>query len=227
MTSSSSEGRRKPYTIVPIVEGQGERAAVPILIRRWLAFRRFRNFEVEVRGPIRASGKGSLTAAHAAGGDLGVELFVRYALLRIPDAILILLDADKDCPAKLGPSLLARARTVVAPGFPIGVVVANREYEAWFLAAFGSPSFRRGMAGANYTLTQKSIPRGMDVEAIPGCKSRVAEWIGIDRYEPTIHQPRLTEHLPFSAAMRRRSRSFRKLLDELERLTAAARARGR
>lgn len=33
------------YTIVPIVEGHGEVYAVPIILRRWFDFRRFRNFD--------------------------------------------------------------------------------------------------------------------------------------------------------------------------------------
>lgn len=223
MKASSSDNPK--YTIVPIVEGQGEGKAVPILIGRWLKFRRFHNFEVELKGPVRASGKGSLTVEHKEGDDLGVEYFVRIAGRSRPDAILVLLDADKDCPAILGRSLLARARSVVSSDFPIGFVVANREYEAWFLAAFRLPSFRRKLAAANFALTRLPLPTDLDVESIPGCKSKIAEWIGVDRYDPTDHQARLTEFLPFTAAMRRGSRSFRKLLDELERLTAAARAR--
>jgi hypothetical protein len=223
-TSSKFDAMTK-YTIVPIVEGFGEVEAVPILIRRWLTFRRFTNFDIELRGPVRASGKGSLTVQYVEYGDLGVEHFVDLALLRNPNAILVLLDADKDCPAMLGQSLLARAKASLPPGFPIGVVVANREFEAWFLAAFGSPRFRQGLASANFTLQRHSIPRGFDVESIAGCKARIAEWVGIDRYEPIVHQPMLTRHLPFSPSMGRRSRSFRKLLDELERLTVAARTR--
>lgn len=213
------------YTIVPIVEGQGEVTAVPVLIRRWLKFRRFSNFELA--GPVRASGKGSLTVVHKEGDGRGVEYFVRIAGYRRPDAILVLLDADKDCPAILGPSLLARARSVVAADFPIGVVVANPEYEAWFLAAFGLESVQRALAAAKYALTKQPITPDFDVESSPGCKSKIAEWIGVDRYDPTDHQARLTEFLPFTVAMRSRSRSFHKMLDELEKLTAAARARGR
>src|SRR5258707_799345 len=102
------------YTIVPIVEGHGELEAVPLLIRRWLKFRRFTNFDVEIGGPVRASGKGALTVVYEEADDLGVEHFVRYAKQRKPDAILVLLDADTDCPAVLGASLLSRAKAVVA-----------------------------------------------------------------------------------------------------------------
>ena len=49
-------------------------------------------------------------------------------------AILILLDADNDCPAELGIELLRRARLARADR-PIRAVLAKTEYEAWFLAA--------------------------------------------------------------------------------------------
>ena len=46
------------YVIVPIVEGHGEVAAVPILLERWLHFRRYFNVQVDVAGPVRAGGTG-------------------------------------------------------------------------------------------------------------------------------------------------------------------------
>jgi hypothetical protein len=48
--------------------------------------------------------------------------------------VLVLIDADDDCPAHLGPALLARAREARSD-VPVSVVLANREFEAWFLAA--------------------------------------------------------------------------------------------
>ena len=48
-------------------------------------------------------------------------------------AILVLLDADKDCPRELGIELARRA-CAAAIGLPVAVVCAKREYENWFLA---------------------------------------------------------------------------------------------
>lgn len=58
--------------------------------------------------------------------------------------VLILLGADDDCPATLGPEILARARRVV-PHRSVSVVLANREYEAWFRAAAQSLHGHRGI----------------------------------------------------------------------------------
>jgi hypothetical protein len=66
----------------------------------------------------------------------GIERAVSAAALRVTGrgGILVVLDADDDCPAHLGPDLLARARAMRADK-RIAVVLANREFEAWFLAA--------------------------------------------------------------------------------------------
>jgi hypothetical protein len=215
------------YVIVPIVEGFGELTAVPVLIKRWLRHRNFhRNVEVDVNGPVRASGVDALKVPHDEDDELGVEYYVGIAMLRSPDIILVILDADKECPRTLGHSLLARARVLVPPDYPIGVVVANREYEAWFLAAFPSAQFRAGLSGLGFSPSRGSLPRGTDIEGIADCKGYVAKLLSLKKYEPTIHQAKLTEHLPFSVGMSRRSRSFRKLLRELGSLMIQARRRG-
>lgn len=212
------------YVIVPIVEGHGEVRAVPILLARWLRHRNFhRYFDVDLAGPVRAAGKGALKVAHDADDELGVEHYIEIALLRNPNAIVVILDADEDAPDTLGPSLLARARSVAPGDYPIAVVVATREYEAWFLAAFPSSRFRAGLTALQFTLTRRSLPPRTDVEAIADCKSYVAGLIGVKKYEPTTHQPALTEILPFASAMTRRSPSFGRLLTGLDALMGQAR----
>lgn len=212
--------------IVPIVEGYGEVRAVPILIQRWLRHRNYdRNVEVDVRGPVRASGVGALKVPHDQSKELGIEHYIEIASFRKPDVILVILDADEDCPKTLGLSLLARARESVPQGYPIGIVVANREYEAWFLAAFPSLRFRSSLRDSGFQLTRQSLPRGMHVESIADCKRVVANLLGINKYEPNIHQPRLTALLPFAPTVIRRARSFRKLLKELHSLLIQARRR--
>ncbi len=213
------------YVIVPIVEGHGEVHAVPILLRRWLSSRHYHNVEVDVGGPVRASGKGALTVSHDGENELGVEHYVEIALLRQPDAVFVLADADEECPMILGHDLLQRALTVVPRAYPVGVVVAKREYEAWFLVAFASSRFRDELTKLGFILNHRSLPRGIRVEEVADCKKYVANLIGLKKYEETIHQAQLTEILPFTRAMTRRSRSFRKLLKELDSLLIQARKR--
>jgi len=55
--------------------------------------------------------------------------------------ILILLDADDDCPAELGPTIVDLARGI-KPHCRMAVVLPKREYEAWFLASAGLPRWQ-------------------------------------------------------------------------------------
>jgi Domain of unknown function (DUF4276) len=226
------------YVIVPIVEGDGEVQAVPALLRQWLRFRRYhRNVDVHTAGPVTAHGKGNLIAADDRTLGRGVEHFVRIAMLRQPqpDLILILLDGDGAPPETLEAALLARARTQVPHDFPIGVVVANREYEAWFLAAFASRGFRRSLEQRGYYLRQRSLRRGVDVEAVSDCKRQLESLIDFSggestgsraaRYRETTDQKEFTQLLPFRPFMARRSPSFGRLLEQLEELLKQARRR--
>ncbi len=124
--------------IVPIVEGHAEVEAVPDLLRRWLAALG-RAHTCTIAAPIRSAGAAPLKAPFDAARELGIEYFVRAALRARPDGILVLLDADLECDRReaarreaLGPELLRRARHVAAH-VAISVVIADPEYEAWFL----------------------------------------------------------------------------------------------
>ena len=115
--------------IQPIVEGHGEVEAVPILLRRLIA---------EAQAWRIQAGKSIRRTRHQLVHEPGLERSVRIALEQ-PDcgAILILFDGDDDCPAELGPRL-QRVASQAAHGTPCEVVIAHREYEAWFLAGFDS-----------------------------------------------------------------------------------------
>jgi hypothetical protein len=213
---------RSPYRILAIVEGHGEVRAVPALLRRWFQHRRFRNFETPDQA-IRAPGAGGLKCVRDTAEDLGIETFVELALAERPDGILVVLDADDECLKRkgarrgLGPELRDRARAV-ARSIPVEVVVADREYEAWFLA--GLASLRR----AGKVPREARLPALSDLEKIRNCKERLRHLLGRP-YEETTDQADLTLALPFTPGMAMRSRSYRKLMHALDALTKAARAR--
>ena len=210
--------------IVPIVEGFGEEKAVPLLVSRWLARRRFdRHFEVPGLA-INAKGCGKLKAAYDPARHLGIEHYVEAALRNGPDAILVVLDADDECLAisgagGLGPTLLGRARAVAAH-LPLAVVIANREFEAWFLADFFS------MRGRGFLPpTSRLAGTVCFAPETPGdCKGVVGRLMGC-KYEPRVHQEQLTQGMTFSRRAAGRAPSYGKLLRDLDRLTREARAR--
>ncbi len=204
---------RRTYTIATIVEGHGEVLAVPLLLQRWLKRRRFLNFEIA--DPIRASSVDAITAPHEEERQLGIEHFVELARrIAHPDAILVVLDADDDCPAELAQELLTRAKSVTT--IPIGVVLANRQYETWFLASL------RTLQRAGKIPADAKLPRYADIESEQGCKEKLSKLLG-RKYNERNDQPEFTRHLLFIKTMKSRSRSYLHLLTTLERLVSEAR----
>lgn len=121
------------------------------------------------------------------------------------DSILVLLDADDDCPAKLGTDLLAAASALGGP--KVAVIAAVREFEAWFLAAAASlVAEGRLAAGATPPL---------EPEAVPDAKGWLSLAMG-RRYSETLDQPAFAALFDVEAASR--ARSFAKLRRDLDRL---------
>ena len=208
--------------IIPIVEGHGEETAVPLLLDRWLRFRRFeRFFEVPERA-VNAKGSGNLKAAYNRRRHLGIEHYVEAAVRGGADAILVILDADDECVAAnpaggLGPRLLSRARSVT-PHLPLGVVVANREYEAWFLASLTA------LRSRGHFESGVRLASPLQAETPRDCKGLVEKLLGVP-YEERVHQTQLTGSISFTAPMARRAPSFGKLMRDLERITRETRMR--
>jgi hypothetical protein len=107
-----------------IVEGHGEVLALPILIRRLV---RSVNPGLLVDTAMRRVPKSQLVRP----GEL--ERAVSRQIGR-SSPVLVLLDADDDCPMIIARSLLERSRASHAD-LRVSIVVAKHEYEAWFIAA--------------------------------------------------------------------------------------------
>jgi hypothetical protein len=186
-------------TIVPIVEGDGEVAALPILLRRlcqWLT----PSLHVNVSMPIRVRRDRFLNV------DTEFRRMLEFAASKCRDDgwILILLDADNDCPAVLGKVIHARAQAIV-PHRRISVVLANREYEAWFIASAKSLDGQRGFAIGAGTAPAP--------ESLRGAKEWLSARILNGKYREVTDQPAFSALMNLSDAQVS-SRSFRKLCDE-------------
>jgi hypothetical protein len=191
------------FQLACIVEGQGDLEAVPVLVRR-IAHALAPETTVQVH-PFRV-GRNKLLKE----GELerAVELAARRA--GRAGGILILFDSDDDCPAKLGPALLQRA-VHARSDVPIRIVLAHREFEAWFLAGAESLSGRRGLSES---LTSPENP-----ESIRDAKQWLtARMLGNQHYVETLDQPALAAVLDLTAA--RRADSFDKLWRDLTGLLA-------
>ena len=183
-------------TIVAIVEGDGEVEAVPILIRRIAA--------VETPGVFPDVPKPNRVQRGRILKPGGIEPYVELAALQGgPDGgILILLDADDDCPRDLAPEILRRA-TEARGDRRIQVVLAQREYEAWFLSAADSLAGNRGL--------REDITAPGDPESIRGAKEWLTRQMPRGRsYRARLDQPELTKGFDLERA-RRSAASFRKM----------------
>lgn len=114
-------------SVACIVEGQGDVASIPIIVRR-LAEREG-VFDLRVTGPFRVQRYKIVRP-----GEL--ERVVERAARSFdgPGGVLVVLDADDDLPCVLGPALAARAAEARSDVRSC-VVLARREKEAWYAAA--------------------------------------------------------------------------------------------
>lgn len=188
--------------VASIVEGDGEVAALPVLLRR-LGEWRTPQVISHILPPIRVRRDRFLNRD---------EEFRRHLLLaaaKCGDAgwILILLDADDDCPAEMGAKILKRARECV-PHRRISVVLAKREFEAWFIAAASSLNGHRGFV--------YDVNTAMDAETRRDAKGWIKSHRAEGAYRETTDQPAFAARMDLAAALSG-SRSFRKLCDEWDR----------
>ena len=189
--------------IAIIVEGDGEIEAVPILLRR-IAEACGHPGQVHVVNKLRIPAN-RLTKA----GELerAVDLSVRK--LGGHGGVFVLLDAEDDCPATLGPDLATRARSA-RPDYPAALCLAYREYEAWFLAAASSLAGQRDLP---VDLADHPAP-----ESPRGCKEWLSDHLPAGRsYSETDDQPAFTATFDLTRA-RAASPSFDKCWREAESL---------
>ena len=183
-------------TIVTIVEGPGEVEAIPILIRR-IAAVADPGAVPHVPRPIRVKRDSFLK-------ENELERYVDFAGRQTGPGggVLIVLDADDDCPPELASTIHRRA-TKARGDCLIKVVLARREYESWFLAAADSIGGRRGLPD--------DITAPDHVESIRNAKGWLTSRMPTGRaYKETRDQPALTSLFDLDTA-RRKAPSFAKM----------------
>ena len=178
-----------------IVEGHGDVHAAPVLVRR-LAVESLGLPMPEILAVPHRLPKGKMIS-----GD-GLERAVELQANKVGrgGAILILLDADRDCPKEVAANLLSRARAK-RPDRRIEVVLAKVEYENWFIAAIES------LAG------KYSVQRGLTAPPNPEAIRDAKGWISArmsQPYKETVDQKELTVLFDLALAASK-STSFAKL----------------
>lgn len=191
--------------VVPIVEGDGEVEALPVLLRRlnaWLSPAAL----VNVAQPIRVRRDQFLNKED----EFLKKIRIAARMCGVHGWILILLDADDDCPSELAHHLREKVKVAI-PGHHLSVVLANREYEAWFIAAAHSLNGRRGF------VCEGPLP---EAEGIRGAKEWMSKHFPKGAYHPVLDQPGFSASMDLQQAYDN-SRSFRKLCNDWQVLMAA------
>jgi hypothetical protein len=197
--------------VAAIVEGDGEVAALPVLLRRLSAWQT-PELPVHLLPPIRVRRERFLNRDD----ELHRHLLLAAAKCGDDGWILVLLDADDDCPEQLGKEILRRAQACV-PHRRVSVVLAKREYEAWFIAAADSLHGKRGFALEG--------TESIDAEAPRNAKGWIGERMAGRTYRETSDQPAFSALMDLEQAYAG-SRSFRKLCSEwLKQTTTKVRGR--
>jgi|CXWL01.1.fsa_nt_gi hypothetical protein len=176
--------------ILPIVEGIGDVAAVPVLIRRLLAHHGLHT--VNVLRPYRFGEVAKVS-----------KNFRRNVLTAAKEraAILWVLDCDDGCAVEWVRILEEQIPAELT--VPLSFAFFVREYESLFLAE------------QQCLVSQLGVPATSrfpdDPESIRGAKEYISRLMPAGlAYKESVHQARLTGHIDLNEA-RRTSRSFRHL----------------
>jgi hypothetical protein len=193
--------------IKPIVEGPGDVFALPELLRRLQFEYGLGGHDMKIARPIKWN------RAYF-NSELQIRRAVRLAMAEEGCAgILMLVDSDDDCP-KLSAPQIADWSKREARGTPCEVVMAKREYEAWFLASLESLRGHRGIA---LDATSERNP-----EDIRGAKERLETRMRTGlAYSETSDQVALTCRVDL-APVYARCRSFRRLVSAFRNLLIAS-----
>jgi len=186
-------------TIASIVEGDGEVSALPVLLRR-LASEWEPAASIHSLQPIRVRRDKFLKDDK----EFERQLLLAAAKSGEEGWILIVLDADDDCPASCGQQIYERAQQYI-PHRRLSVVLANHEFEAWFIAAAYS---LQGVRGFSLAADER-----MEAEKPRDAKGWMKNHMQGRTYREILDQPAFAAQIDLQQAFKN-SRSFRKLCKE-------------
>jgi Domain of unknown function (DUF4276) len=205
MPSEAAVGTHR-LTIAPVVEGHGEVTALPVLLGRIARELGVYEHELKICPPNRISRSKLATPA-------GIVNAVEQGALRVPGdgGVLVLFDADDDCPIDLVNTLLASACDARKDKH-VGLVVAKREFEAWYLASAESLAGKCGLPD------DFSYPGDPEAKRdAKGVLSKAMMQASGHTYRETVDQQKLAKAFDMAMA-RERSPSFDKLWRQVESL---------
>jgi hypothetical protein len=186
--------------IQPIVEGEGDFNAIPVLLRR-ICYEMECGLGARIATPMMVPRSKMVQE----------ECFKKY--LRIANSqpgcklILLFMDADDDCVKDISERLHAWIDEEWSC-VKFEIIVIPREFECWFIAALES---LRGVRGIS--IKAKSHP---NPESVRNPKEILTRFMkGSSAYHETADQAALTDRVDLSV-LRHKCRAFSRLIEKIE-----------
>jgi hypothetical protein len=196
---------------VLLVEGEGDREAVPVLLRA--LFSHIGRPECSPAShPLRCGDLPKLLREGA------LEKFVTYACKRPDgDSVLLVVDCDDDCPPNVVDTLARRAAPIgERVQKRIGLALMHREFETLFLYAV--PHLAEVFPKIPWKIEDWS--EAQDWTEVRGAKETLRHHMGGRLYKETRHQASFVSALDYGT-LEARCRSLAHLITTLRWLTGA------
>ncbi len=215
--------------LVLFVEGEGERAAVPRLVKRLLTEKQ--GWDVVQLDPLDPFIVGSVDGLlKTDGAEWRRFLKVALRTRRNVGGCLLLLDGDartksgrEFCSKEVAMKLVEHAKPEGGGVlFSVAIVFACQEYESWILAAVESLAGKK-LPDDSLGVRAGAVAPDGDLEIAPRDAKGTMRRLMSSGYKPTIHQALLTEMMDLNCIRQRPMRSFRRLESAIDQLIVAFR----
>ncbi|MCI0700529.1 MAG: DUF4276 family protein [Planctomycetia bacterium] len=201
--------------IAPVVEGQTEQGCLEKLLRRVWNELLGCSERLQVVEPFRGQRDALVHPSGTVLVDSVEKAFLKLRAVSRKDIdarllLLILLDAENDCPATLAPRLLTAAKTALPSDAPIACVLPKRMLENWIVAGAST------LAGVNGL--PNPLPARDSFEDRSGANWLESQFRSVNKtkkYKKTVDAKKFVEKMNLSDC-RKNAPSFDKLCRELE-----------
>ncbi|MDE0673051.1 MAG: DUF4276 family protein [Caldilineaceae bacterium] len=190
--------------IIPVVEGKGDQLAVPELVRKILEQKQ--RYDISVVKGKQTHGKPNLVRS--------LPKYLHYAIIDGCDAILVVVDADHQCPRQVAEEL-AQQVVDLQLRVPVSIVCPKRCFETWFL---GSLALGKGGGIRKVLSLRHDVFPPEDPEAFASPKRWLTRHMpGGSAYKETVHQAALARGIDVGL-LYGNSRSFRRMCSAVDEL---------
>lgn len=217
----------KPRQLFLFVEGEGDKQAAPILLKRLLKERGAHDVLVVAPDPWMVGEFPLLRRSNFSEWRRHLNTAIRkYGM----EACLLLIDGDSPpsggetfCVKRAAQQLAAIAKERGAGDlFSASIVIANLEFESWLIAGASSLAGKTLSNGAGSFSKDLKLPTG-DIELAPRDAKGFFDRALSCGYRPALHQASITELVDLDTIRQQDMRSFRRLENAIDEMIDAFR----